>query len=224
MSSELGLQRLEAGTRAHPMRPPEGSGPPSVAAVSAVAVAGALDCVATATFLVRADGYLVHGNRAGHRLLRGGGALRQVHACLVARRSEEAKTLATGLVRVAASRQAELLRFVNRNGTARLLITVNPVPDDGLVTVCVVDLQASNADFTPWLRQAFQLTMQNAELAAGLLSGLSLSDFSTQKEVTLGATRTRLKKLFAATGTRSQAALVATLLRAATLELSLRLQ
>jgi hypothetical protein len=209
---------------AHPMRPPEAPRPPSVAALSAGALAVALDCVATATFLVRADGYLVYGNHAGHRLLRGGGALRQVHACLVARRADEAKTLTTGLVRVAASRQAELLRFVNRNGTARLLITVSPVPDDGLVTVCVVDLQASDADFAPWFRQAFQLSVQNAELAASLLSGLSLSEFSTQKEVTLGATRTRLKKLFAATGTRSQAALVAALLRAAPLELSLRLQ
>jgi hypothetical protein len=202
------------------MRQPEAPAPPSVAALSAGALAVALDCIAIATFLVRADGHLVHGNRAGHRLLRGGGALRQVHACLVARRADEAKTLAAGLVRVAASRNAELLRFVNRNGTARLLITVSPVPGDGLVTICVVDLQASNADFTRWLRQAFQLSIQNAELAAGLLSGLSLSEFSTQKEVTLGATRTRLKKLFAATDTRSQAALVAALLRAATLELS----
>lgn len=221
MSSEFGLQPLLTGMRspAHPMRPPEAPVPSSVAALSAGALAVALDCVAAATFLVRADGHLVHGNRAGHRLLRGGGALRQVHARLVARRAEEAKTLTTGLVRVAASRHAELLRLVNRNGTARLLITVSPVPDDGLVTVCVVDLQASNADLTQWFRQAFQLSTQNAELAAGLLSGLSLSEFSAQKEVTLGATRTRLKKLFAATGTQSQAALVGTLLRAATLKL-----
>jgi hypothetical protein len=202
------------------MRRPDDPGAPSVAALSVVAMAAALDCVATATFLVRADGYLVYSNRAGLRLLRSGGALRQVHAHLVARRAEEAKMLTMGLVRVATNQRAELLRLVNRNGTARLLITVNPVPGDGLITVCVVDLQASNADVTQWFRQAFQLSTQNAELAAGLLSGLSLSEFCAQKEVTLGATRTRLKKLFAATGTHSQASLVGTLLRAATLELA----
>jgi hypothetical protein len=192
--------------------------PPPVAVLWAGALAAALNCVATATFLVRADGYLVHGNHAGHRLLRGG-ALRQVHARLVARRVEEAKALAAVLVRVAASRRAELLRLVNRNGTARLLITVSPVPEDDLVTVCVADLQPTYADLTWWFGQAFQLSPQNAELAAGLLSGLSLSEFSAQKAVTLGATRTRLKKLFAGTGTQSQAALVAALLRAATIAL-----
>jgi PAS domain-containing protein len=200
------------------MSPPEAPDSRSAAALSAGALALALDCGATATFLVRADGRIVHCNRGGLRLLRGSGALRQVHAYLVARRVEEAKKLAMVLVRVAASCQSELLRLVNRNGTTRLLITVSPIPDDDLVTVCVVDLQASDADCTQWFRQAFQISTQNAELAAGLLSGLSLLEFSTQKEITLGATRTRLKKLFAATGARSQAALVGTLLRAASLE------
>jgi hypothetical protein len=203
----------------HRMKSPEAPMPPPVAVLWAGALAAALNCVATATFLVRADGYLVHGNHAGHRLLRGGGALRQVHARLVARRVEEAKALAAVLVRVAASRRAELLRLVNRNGTARLLITVSPVPEDDMVTVCVADLQPTYADLTRWLGQAFQLSPQNAELAAGLLSGLSLSEFSAQKAVTLGATRTRLKKLFAGTGTQSQAALVAALLCAAAIAL-----
>jgi hypothetical protein len=201
------------------MKPPEAPLPPPVAALSVGALAAALDCVTTATFLVRADGQLVHGNRAGHRLLRGGGAVRQVHARVVARRAGETKALAAVLVRVAASQHAELLRLVNRNGTARLLITVSPIRGDGLVTICVAELQATDADLARWFRQAFQLSPQNAELAAGLLSGLSLSEFSAQKAMTLGATRTRLKKLFASTGTQSQAALVAALLRAATVAL-----
>jgi DNA-binding CsgD family transcriptional regulator len=70
-------------------------------------------------------------------------------------------------------------------------------------------------------RIVFQLSPQNADLAAGLLSGLNLSEFSEQNGITLGATQTRLKKLFARTGTKSQAALVSALLRAASIALPL---
>jgi hypothetical protein len=72
-----------------------------------------------------------------------------------------------------------------------------------------------------WFKQAFQLSQQNAELAAGLMSGLSLSEFSTRKAITLGATRTRLKKLFVQTGTGSQAALLSALMRAAAIAIPL---
>jgi hypothetical protein len=45
--------------------------------------------------------------------------------------------------------------------------------------------------------------------------GVSLAEFANSKNVTLGAARTRLKKLFAQTGKRSQATLVSELLLAA---------
>jgi DNA-binding CsgD family transcriptional regulator len=183
------------------------------------ALGAALNYVSTATFLVQADGRLVYGNRAGHRMLRSGGALRQMHAHLVARRAKENEALAEVMLRVAESHQSELLRLLGRNATTRLLITVSPVPEDGLVMVCVVDLQPTDADLAGWFQQAFQLSLQNVELAAGLLSGLSLPEFSEQNGITLGATRTRLKKLFARTGTKSQAALVSVLLRAAAIAL-----
>ena len=192
---------------------------PTIAPLSVATLTAALDGVSTATFLLQAHGRLVYGNHAGFRMLLSGGALRQKHARLIARRAKENEALAAVILRVAESRQSELLRLLGRNAITRMLITVRSVADDGLVMVCVVDLQPTDADLAGWFQQAFQLSPQNADLAAGLLSGLSLPEFSKQNGLTLGATRTRLKKLFAGTGTKSQAALVSALLRAAAIAL-----
>jgi len=141
-----------------------------------------MDCVSTTTFLVQADGRLVYGNRAAFRMLHSGGVLRQQHGRLVTRRAKENEALAAVMLRVAESHQSELLPLLGRNAIARMLITVSPVPEDGLLVVCVVDLQPTDADLAGWFQQAFQLSPQNAELAAGLLSGLSLPEL----EVTRG--------------------------------------
>jgi DNA-binding CsgD family transcriptional regulator len=192
---------------------------PSIAPLSVGALATALDSASTATFLVQAGGRLIYGNRAGFRMLHSGGVLRQKHAHLVTRRAKENDALAAVMLRVAENHQAELLRLLGRDAITRLLITVSPVPEDGIVIVCVVDLQPAGEDLAGWFQQAFQLSPQNADLAEGLLSGLNLSEFSEQNGITLGATQTRLKKLFARTGTKSQAALVSALLRAAAIAL-----
>jgi hypothetical protein len=183
--------------------------------MTAGALAVMLDCLPTPAFLLASDGRIIHLNRAGTRMLRGGGALRQVQSRLVARRSKEAKALAGLFDRVAESQCAELFRLLSRDGTVRLLITVRPVPATTWVAACVADLQADRSGIATWLQQAFDLSPQNAELAESLMFGLSLSEFSADKHITLGATRTRLKKLFARTGKSSQAALVSVLLRAA---------
>jgi len=183
--------------------------------ITAGALAGILDCIPTPTFLLAPDGRIIHLNSAGTRLLRGGGALRKVQSRLVARRSKEAKALAGLFDRVAGTQCAELFRLLSRDGTVRLLITVRPVPATTWVAACVADLQADRSGIATWLQQAFDLSPQNAELAEGLMCGLSLSEFSADKHITLGATRTRLKKLFARTGKGSQTALISALLRAA---------
>lgn len=183
--------------------------------VSAEALTVALDCVATPVFLLRPDGQIIHVNAAGMECLHASPALRQDHSRLIARRSGEAKTLAAVIARVAASRCPELVRLLKRNGNVSLLMTVTPVPGTALLTACAVDLHAEGPRLAAWLQTAFNLSPQNAELAEGLMSGLSLLEFSGKKKVTLGAARTRLKKLFAHTGTNSQAALVSALLRAA---------
>jgi DNA-binding CsgD family transcriptional regulator len=174
-----------------------------------------LDYISTPTFVLRPDGHIVHLNGAGTKLLRRGGALRKVHSRLVARRSKEAEALAGVIIRVAESQCPEMFRLLSRDGTLRLLMTVSPIPTYTLVTISVADLQADGSGVANWLQQAFDLSPQNAELAESLMFGLSLAEFCVDRSITLGAVRTRLKKLFARTGKSSQAALVSALLRAA---------
>jgi PAS domain-containing protein len=183
--------------------------------ITAGALAVVLDCISTPTFVLRPDGGIVHLNRAGSKMLRSGGALRKTQSRLVARRSKEAKALAGTIARVAESQCPELFRLLSRDGTVRLLMTVNPLPADTLVAAYVADLQSDRYGIARWLQHAFDLSPQNAELAESLMFGLSLAEFAVEKNITLGATRTRLKKLFARTGKSSQTALVSTLLRAA---------
>jgi hypothetical protein len=189
--------------------------PLEIARISAEALIVALDCVSTPTFLLCADGRIVHANFAGNELLRSNPTLRNVDARLVGRRSNEAKILAAVVARVAEGQRPELLRLLSRNGSVSLLMTVTPVPGDRLVTACIADLQANRPNLAGWIQQGFNLSRQNAELAENLMFGVSLADFASSKRITLGAARTRLKKLFALTGKRSQATLVSELLRAA---------
>jgi DNA-binding CsgD family transcriptional regulator len=187
------------------------------AEVTVEALSAALDCVSTPTFLLRPNGTIVHANVAANMLLRGRHALRKVDSRLVARRVDEAKVLAALLQRVADRQQPALLRLLSRSAHVSLLMTVAPVPGQALLTVCVADLHADRPDLRQWIEEAFDLSPQNAELAEGLMFGASLAEFASASGVTLGAVRTRLKKLFAQTGKKSQAALVSALLRAATI-------
>jgi hypothetical protein len=189
--------------------------PSEIGRISAEALMVALDCVCTPTFLLCADGHIVHANIAGNELLRSNPTLRKVHTRLVGRRSNEAKILAAVVARVVEGKRPELLRLLSRNGSVSLLMTVTPVPGGRLVTACIADLQAKRPHLASWIQQAFDLSRQNAELAESLMFGVSLAEFARSKNVTLGAARTRLKKLFAQAGKRSQAALVSELLRAA---------
>jgi DNA-binding CsgD family transcriptional regulator len=188
--------------------------PSKIAGISAEALMVALDCVCTPTFLLDADGHIVHANRAGIELLRNSSTLRKVDNRLVGRRSKEAKILTAVVARVAEDQRPELLRLLSRNDRVSLLMTVTPVPGDNLVTACIADLQANRPPLAGWIQRAFDLSQQNAELAENLMFGVSLAEFASSKNITLGAVRTRLKKLFAKTGSKSQAALVSKLLQA----------
>lgn len=185
--------------------------------VSAMAPTAVLNCVATPIFLTSPDGLIVHLNIAGSELLSGNRALRNIKSRLVARRSSEAKLLAGLLLRVAESHDPEMLCLSSRDGSVSLVLTVTPVPGRDLLAVAIADLQPLGPSLTSFLRRAFGLSSQSAQLAESLMYGLSLAEFSVKTGVTLGAARTRLKNLFARTGNKSQAALVSMLWRAATI-------
>jgi PAS domain-containing protein len=177
----------------------------------------ALDCIGTATFILRPEGEIVVANQAATNLLRAGGVLRERDSRLVTGRPEESKALAAAVARVAERQRAELLRLLGRRGNVAVLIAISPVRGQSLVAVRVADLNLQEFHAAGWTREVFGLSPQNAQLAESLISGISLAEFSKLAGITLGATRTRLKKLFLQTDTRSQAALVSVLSRAATL-------
>lgn len=188
-------------------------------AVTASALRLALDCVATPTFLLAADSAIVHANAAGALLLSSSKALRRTRSHLLPRRAAEARMMSATMARVIGEANPALLRLLGRNGDVSVLVTLTPVPAHApahaLVVACIVDLHGKIPPIAPWLEDAFEISIQNAELAEGLMSGLTLNEFSEETGVTMGALRTRLKKLFGRTGKRSQAALVSALLRAA---------
>jgi DNA-binding CsgD family transcriptional regulator len=183
----------------------------------AEAVRNALDCISTPTFVLQLDGMIVHANMAGLLLLRAGGTLREGNSRLMTRSAAENKVLAAAVARVAEKQRHEMLRLLDHSNDVATLIAIGPVAGHPLITVCVADLRAPGEQPAGWTRKAFGLSPQNAQLAESLISGISLREFSLSTGVTLGAARTRLKKLFVQTGTRSQASLVSVLSRAAAL-------
>src|ERR1700712_4816861 len=126
--------------------------PSEIARISAKAMMAALDCVCTPTFLLCADGHIVHANIAGNELLRSNPTLRKIHSRLVGRRSNEAKVLAAVVARVAEGQRPELLRLLSRNGSVSLPMTVTPVPGDRLVTACIADLKANRPHLANWIQ------------------------------------------------------------------------
>ena len=185
-----------------------------VDALSAIASTAVLNCVSTPLLLLRSDGLIVYVNIAGNQLLRGNADLRKSQSRLVGRRSDDIELLAAAITRVANSLHPETLCLAGEHDRVSLVLTVAPVRGTPLLAVCIIDLQPSRSSLTSSLRTAFGLSPQSAELAENLMHGLSLAEFSAKTGVTLATVRTRLKALFKRTGSKSQAALVATLWRA----------
>lgn len=179
--------------------------------------AAVLNCIPTPIFLTTPGGLIVHLNTAGSELLDANRALRHSKSRLVARRLSETKALAGVMARVAESQHPEMLCLLGRDGSVSLVLTITPVPQKNLLAVCIADLQPLGPSLTSFLKNAFGLSPQSAQLAESLMYGMSLAEFSSKTGVTLGAARTRLKKLFARTGNKSQSALVSMLWRAATI-------
>jgi len=188
-----------------------------VGALSAITPMALLDCMSTPVFLLRSDGFIVHSNAAGSDLLRNNRVIRAAGPLLIVYRPSDTKALTGIMATVAKQESAQSLALTSDDGTSTLLLTIAPVPGNDLLVVFAVSLQPSGPNFQDFLKAAFGLSPQSTQLAESLMYGLSLAEFSSKTGVTLGATRTRLKKLFARTGTRSQAMLVSVLWRAATI-------
>ena len=171
-----------------------------------------LDIVTTPILLLRIDCRIVYANQAGELLLQAGRAFSRAHDKLSVQRREEHNALQNAVSTVAASGQPDTVLFSNRQENVNYVIKLRPT-SRGLVVVSVAELRSA-LPFPPgWTQRLLGLPETYAALAEALANGENLAEFSARSNLTIGGVRTRLKKLLARTGTRSQADLVALMLR-----------
>ncbi len=177
----------------------------------------ALECFSIPVFILAADTTVAHANQSAAAMLGDHVAFRVLQGRLALRRAQDREALVGAVARVAKDKVPDLLRFRTRPGEANILVRLAPVPGTALVVVCVNELRESLLLQPGWSRLALGFTPQKAQLAEALANGQSLAEFAAQAELPIGTVRTRLKKLLAQPGLSSQAALVALLLRGASL-------
>ena len=176
-----------------------------------------LDSSLIPTLIVESDGRIIHGNAASVALLRSDVAFHAVDGHLALHRAAENQALADAVQSAACDGTMGLLRFFSRPGEPSLLVRVTPTPWPNLVVIYIAELRQKLRLPPGWSRVAFGFTLTNATLAEALADGLSLAEFAELNGLPIGTVRTRLKKLLSFTGFSSQAALVASLLRGASI-------
>ena len=185
----------------------------------------ALDRTGTATLVVAGNGRILYANPQAERLLCSGDAIRAVDgrlgttdrassqrlAALVGRVTETASgrgSAAGGAMAVSRGDRLPLTVLVApfrpaRNGVG------SPVP---AAILFIRDPEQSSLSKTA-LQELFGLTPAEACMATALASGISVEEFVASNRVSLNTARTHLKAVFAKTGTRRQAELVALILQ-----------
>lgn len=109
--------------------------------------------------------------------------------------------------------------LVQRNtGEADMIMTSSKLPTPffrsrsrKLILLVIDDLRRPNILEADFVRYVFDLTPAEAELAAALVTGLSIEEISEMRGVSLSTTRTQLKRTLSKVGARRQAELVALL-------------
>jgi DNA-binding CsgD family transcriptional regulator len=112
------------------------------------------------------------------------------------------------------------LPLLDRDGQPVLQAMVMPLPAAAalnkawqrpLAMVILTELKAAREVPQHYLRQLFGLTASEAQLANGLMTGRSIEEYAQGRIISVETARKHLSALFAKTGTRRQAELVALL-------------
>ncbi len=185
-------------------------------AVTRDMVLAAFDCGTTPMFMLRPGREIVHANRAAQALLAAGRAFSQVAGILHVQRQSDRDEISAALASVRDRGKRVVVRLTNRQGDVNHVITVTPLPGTTALLVAIAELRAPLLLAATWSREALSLPLHYAELAEGLAAGENLTEFADRTGLTIGGTRTRLKKLLKRLGVRSQSDLIAMLLRSAT--------
>ena len=184
-----------------------------------------LDRSGSATFVVDAQGRLLHANRMGEALLRQGNALQRMNGRLGTPQTALAAELARQIQAAARTASGHLqppdnMLRLPRAGHTPLSVLVAPLPSpqtpalpsQPLVVVFAHDPEAG--DLSPrTLRSLFGLTPTEARIATALARGHSLEEAAAAQDIGIGTARTHLKNVLAKTDTHRQAELVSLLLR-----------
>jgi len=178
------------------------------------------DRVALGVLAVSGDGHVLAANVTAQRLLAEGGGLRLVEGRLQAPVDAEHDKLRRALELGAAGLPgANPFVFVSRPGLAPLSLVLLPIEgrlrvfeEQGTVLVIVIDHGRGSAPHTSILRELFDLTMREAELAWLLAQGRSVHEAAEILAVSINTARTLLSRVTAKTGSHSQAELVQQLL------------
>jgi len=176
------------------------------------AYGGAIERLAVATMILGPGGRIVRRNAVAERLLGQTGAWTAAGGTLVLRDPEARHALAGMLVRPPV---ADCALTIPRRGAAPYEALVRPVVRTpyadaarGVIALFIADPDAAREVDPAALRDRFQLTPTEANLAARLADGESLSGAAQALGVTHNTARAHLRAIFAKTGAHRQAQLV----------------
>lgn len=185
----------------------------------------ALEQLASAAFLLNGQGTVIFMNAAARRLADQGGGLTVSHGQLRTARLEETAVLHDEIRHALATRARRGTtpgkRFsVSQNDDQRLVVLVTPLRSGVAAlfrdpaAVMVLARDPSQVSIAPNdLMTLFGLTSAEAMLAASLVDGGSLADYSKTTGCAPATARWHLKNIFTKTGTHSQTRLVSLILR-----------
>lgn len=172
-------------------------------------------------------GRILHANGLAERIVDSGVGLSSLRGRLVAASRAEQSRLAA-LIEDAAPRSGassglggEMLVTSPQSGLPRYALSVRPLPGDealGLSTPRAVLIVVQNLatlprpGFEETVRSLFDLSEKEAQLAAALVSGLSLREAAFARGIGMATARTQLSQIFRKTNTTQQSQMVALLL------------
>jgi DNA-binding CsgD family transcriptional regulator len=184
-----------------------------------------LDLSACGIFLLNASGIMRYANRAGERMLSGGGAVMLRNGKLCAVQTSAAKKL-DGLIAAASAIDPSLrtggsMALFAPDHSQPISAIVTPIGRDRFaklrmdasVCVCLSSLQAKGRlDHGP-LRDVLGLTPAETRLAQALFEGASLKEIARRFDVSPNTLRVQLSSIFGKTQTDRQVDLIALLAR-----------
>jgi DNA-binding CsgD family transcriptional regulator len=175
-------------------------------------VSASLDVIGHAVLTLDPKGRLLHCNQAGETLLRRGDGLTLHRQHLRASQAGDHNALQSALDRALAPEGPQATGVLIRRRVGRpyeLSILAAHAGGRRQIVAVVTDPDARNAGLQQRLRDLFELTLAEAEVAESLALGLSPDRIADLRDVSAATVHTQLKAIFSKMGCRRQSELVA---------------